>query len=208
MYIKLESVNIETGIQEAIRESKSLNSLFKIFCLYYDGNIILQAPIYYKYRNNNNSIVIEHKPLMDFSHPLFMTDLTDKMQDPYLISIYKRNLEDLHPLEQKIKKNMDILGLIDKHTPIGLKFTLVVIALESLLVTGSRENYRSISHELKEKVCLLMGACEEYYSFIIEKRLNKNIKLDSIDQKKIIFHKESKIYTICGQVLHMREKMQ
>ncbi len=104
--------------------------------------------IYYEYTDFNGDNIIDYYSNERHSDRLLKSDFLEVMKDSNINVLYKKETQSLSQLEKKIKNVINIFGLIDQYSPVSLKISLCIIALESLLVTNDYNNNRSISHEL------------------------------------------------------------
>ena len=143
MYINVKSRGIDKAIQTAISNVKRNLSIYKIIYKtewYYDIIHKNQSSFdfYYIFTNNDNvekqiNHVFANNSFTDFDfYGCQIYDLVDKINK----IINKENLTDS---ENRIVNVINLFTLIDKYTPLYVRFLICIISLESLLLLSGDE---------------------------------------------------------------------
>jgi hypothetical protein len=116
----------------------------------------------------------------------------------------------LSEIEQNVLSAIDVYGLIQRETPIELKFLLSVIALEGLL--SAKYDIDFLAWKLREKVALLLGDNEAWLRQYLRRPFEEKVTPEEIEKHRVSARRElarrvAGMYGLRSQFAHARGRM-
>ena len=120
-------------------------------------------------------------------------------------------IESISEIEQNVLSAIDVYGLIQRETPVELKFLLSVIALEGLL--SGKYDFDFLAWKLREKVALLIGDDGAWIREYLQTPFDEEVTSEEIEKYRVPARRElarrvARMYGLRSQFAHARGKME
>jgi hypothetical protein len=198
MNIEIKSIGHHKAFEKAVQEVKRNTGIYKL--------TYLSEVYYYNFSTPFKWIGKSGKKLINIVYdnipPLFYRDEHyDRVISDFNHIITTAQISDL---EKRLISVVDIYGMIDRSTPLHIRFLLCVIALEALLL--GKEDRDHIRKNLTEKITCLIGGSREllytFYNLVQNTSTDDNIAEKKMEARTYLRKKIHKIYDKRSKFAH------
>lgn len=189
MEIKIKSIGSERAREKAIQQFNQSYNLYKIMSYvdtYEIANKILPPHVCYKKKNESMTSFDVQEPFRGLVIGTPFYNYIEKIN----IIMNKSKYTDL---EKRILSSIDTYGTIEEYMPKYVKFLLIMISLETLLL--SEDDKHNVAEKLTEKIIFLITKNSKMHD-------NKKLKIKLLNERLDMYKKIKQLYKSRSDLVH------